>query len=99
MSHAPEAASNGTCPIHIKPEDPIKLWQDGQLHFSAHVVGWIVSGFFTLIAVSVSMYLIFKHLSHYTMPSQQRHIVRMLFAPIVYAIVSWAAYIMYRQVS
>ncbi|CAO1622203.1 unnamed protein product [Sympodiomycopsis kandeliae] len=88
---------NMTCPVDHRPVDPRPFYSNGSLQFKAHDVGWIVSGFFTLIACVVSFWLIFKHLTYYTYPLQQRHIVRMLFMVPIYAIVSWMSYLFFRQ--
>lgn len=66
-----------TCPPPpVKATDPVPFYDHGKLTFKAHEVGWIVSGFFALIASVTSFWLIWKHLRHYTCPDQQRHIVR-----------------------
>ncbi|PWN96306.1 DUF300-domain-containing protein, partial [Tilletiopsis washingtonensis] len=85
------------CPHVSKPADPTQFWADGQLHFRARDVGWIVSGVLALIACTASFWLIIKHLRYYTCPQQQRHIVRMLFMVPVYALVSFLSYYFYPQ--
>jgi hypothetical protein len=77
--------------------DPVPFYTNGNLNFKAHDVGWIVCGFFTLIASTASFWLIWKHLTYYTCPSQQRHIVRMLFMVPIYAIVSLLSYVFYHE--
>lgn len=79
------------------PEDPQPIFSDGEVHFSAHLVGWIVSGIFAILATAVSLWLIKKHLEFYTRPSQQRHVVRILLMVPVYAIISWCGYYWWRQ--
>ncbi|KAH8916081.1 DUF300-domain-containing protein, partial [Atractiella rhizophila] len=81
-----------SCPIEHHKIDPKPLFSDGEIHFKAHDVGWLVSGFFALITTAASWWLILKHLQFYTVPSQQRYIVRILFMPPIYAIVSWCSY-------
>jgi len=49
-----------TCPHVSKPADPTQFWADGQLHFRARDVGWIVSGVLALIACTASFWLIIK---------------------------------------
>lgn len=91
---------NSTCPHAPEaPLDPVPFLVDGQLNFKTHDVGWLLSGIFTLITWCASIWLIVKHLTYYTCPPQQRHIVRMLFMPPVYSGVSFAGYLFYRQVS
>ncbi|TRM61916.1 organic solute transporter Ostalpha-domain-containing protein [Schizophyllum amplum] len=79
------------CYKEVAPDGP-SLLQDGNLVFQAHHIGWIVAGFFTLIACGVSFWLIDKHLQWYTNKHEQRHIVRILFLVPIYAVVSLASY-------
>ncbi|MCO5613894.1 hypothetical protein L7F22_068172 [Adiantum nelumboides] len=88
---------NSTCPSEYKPIDPVPFFTHGSLNFKAHDVGWIICGFFTLIASVSSFWLIWKHLTYYTCPQQQRHIIRMLFMVPIYAIVSLLSYVFYHQ--
>ncbi|CAO1625416.1 unnamed protein product [Parajaminaea phylloscopi] len=88
---------NSTCPVETKARDPVPFIVDGKLNFKAHDVGWIISGAFTLVASIASFWLIWKHLTYYTCPQQQRHIVRMLFMVPIYAIVSWMSYLFYSE--
>lgn len=89
---------NMTCPtIPNKPDDPKSFFQNGQLDFKAHDVGWIVCGIMTLIATISSTWLIWKHLTYYTCPQQQRHIVRLLIMVPVYAIVSFMSYLFFQE--
>uniref|UniRef100_V5E396 DUF300-domain-containing protein n=1 Tax=Kalmanozyma brasiliensis (strain GHG001) TaxID=1365824 RepID=V5E396_KALBG len=89
---------NMTCPtIPDKPTDPKSFFQNGEIDFKAHDVGWIVCGFMTLVATISSIWLIWKHLTYYTCPQQQRHIVRLLVMVPVYSIVSFLSYLFYKE--
>ncbi|KAK4335256.1 DUF300 domain protein [Rhodotorula toruloides] len=86
------------CPApEVLPRDPVPFFQDGNINFKAHVVGWICCAFFTLIASTTSVWLISKHLAFFYHPSEQRHIVRLLFMPVIYAVCSFLSYFFYRQ--
>lgn len=51
------------CPVtETLPHDPTPFFSNGEIHFKAHDVGWIVCGVCTIIASSMSMWLISKHL-------------------------------------
>lgn len=89
--------STHVCPSHETAVDPKPFYSNGNLNFKAHDVGWIISGFFTVIASASSFWLIWKHLTYYTCPQQQRHIVRMLFMVPIYAIVSLLSYLFYKE--
>ena len=85
---------NRTCPIELAPSDSQPfLSNERQLHD----IGLLVGAFFALVASILSTWLVFKHLTFYTCPPQQRNIIRMLFMVPIYAIVSWATYIAYQQ--
>ncbi len=89
---------NMTCPvIPDKPSDPKPFFDNGNIDFKAHDVGWIVCGFMALVATISSAWLIWKHLTYYTCPQQQRHIVRLLIMVPIYAIVSFMSYLFYEQ--
>ncbi|PWY97516.1 DUF300-domain-containing protein [Testicularia cyperi] len=87
-----------TCPvIPDKPSDPKPFFENGNLNFKAHDVGWLMCGIMALIATISSFWLIWKHLTYYTCPQQQRHIVRLLIMVPVYAIVSFMSYLFYHE--
>ncbi|KAF9263113.1 DUF300-domain-containing protein, partial [Marasmius fiardii PR-910] len=81
-----------------RAEDGPSLFQNGTLVFQSefalwpHHVGWIIASTFTIIATIVSAWLVSKHLKWYTNKHEQRHIVRILFMPPIYAIVSTASF-------
>lgn len=89
---------NMTCPtIPDKPADPKPFFENGQIDFKAHDVGWLVCGIMALVATISSAWLIWKHLTYYTCPQQQRHIVRLLIMVPIYAIVSFMSYLFYHE--
>ncbi|KPV74907.1 uncharacterized protein RHOBADRAFT_36871 [Rhodotorula graminis WP1] len=86
------------CPVHeALPHDPVPFFSSGDINFNAHDVGWLVCGTLAFVATITSCWLIRKHLSFYYHPTEQRHIVRLLAMPIVYAICSFLSYFWYRQ--
>ncbi|KAJ7729523.1 organic solute transporter Ostalpha-domain-containing protein [Mycena maculata] len=88
--------SNSTCPVETSPSSP-SLFQNGNLVFQAHHVGWIVAGFFTIISVITSFWLVNKHLQWYTNKREQRYIVRLLFMVPIYATISLASYLFWNH--
>ncbi|KAJ3720117.1 organic solute transporter Ostalpha-domain-containing protein [Lentinula raphanica] len=82
--------TDGRCWRELKPDSP-SLLQNGNL------VGWIVAGFFTIIAIITSAWLINKHLVYYTNKREQRYIVRILFMVPIYAIISMASYLFWNE--
>jgi Mn2+/Fe2+ NRAMP family transporter len=88
--------TNATCHKEIAPDGP-PLFQNGNLVFQAHHVGWIVSGFFASVATIASFWLVNKHLQWYTNKQEQRYIVRLLFMVPLYAIISFASYLFWNH--
>ncbi|KAF7375876.1 hypothetical protein MSAN_00002000 [Mycena sanguinolenta] len=70
--------SNSSCPVQTA-QSPPSLFQNGNLVIQAHHVGWLIAGFFTIIATITSFWLVNKHLVWYTNKKEQRYIVRLLF--------------------
>lgn len=60
-----------------------------------HVYGWIVSLLFILITWIVSLLVVVRHLKNYYEPQIQRHKLRVLLFPPVYATLAWFAYLRY----
>lgn len=63
----------------------------------AHHLGWTVAGFFALISMAVSLWLIFKHLTYFTNRTQQRQIIRILLMVPIYAVASFLSYLFRHQ--
>ncbi|KAF2497710.1 DUF300-domain-containing protein [Lophium mytilinum] len=72
-------------------EDPIA----GKVTF--HHIGLFISAVFGLIATTIALYLIFRHITHYLKPWEQKHIIRILFMIPIYATVSFLSYLYYRH--
>ncbi|CAE6461853.1 unnamed protein product [Rhizoctonia solani] len=56
-------------------------------------VGYIIASSFTFVSVSVSAWLVQKHLRWYSCEPQQRYIIRLLFMAPIYAGIALAAYV------
>ncbi|KAJ2288173.1 hypothetical protein IWW55_006562, partial [Coemansia sp. RSA 2706] len=65
--------------------------------FDAHKVGWIIAGVFALVATIISGLHVAAHLKNYTIPRQQRHIVRIILMIPIYSIISFLSYRFYRE--
>ncbi|CAK7199739.1 hypothetical protein SEUCBS139899_002422 [Sporothrix eucalyptigena] len=71
--------------LRILPTSEVKV--AGPLTF--HDLALIIGGASTLVAVCMSLYLIWMHALHYTKPNEQRHIIRILFMVPIYAAASF----------
>ncbi|CAF1238827.1 unnamed protein product [Adineta ricciae] len=56
-----------------------------------------IAGAFTWAAILITGYHIYLHLCHYTVPQEQKWIVRLLFIVPIYAFVSWLSLVMFRN--
>ncbi|TGZ78344.1 DUF300-domain-containing protein [Ascodesmis nigricans] len=63
----------------------------GQLTF--HQLGLVICAICTLIACVVSFFLMFKHVTNYTAPKEQRQILRILLLPPVYTLITLFSYV------
>lgn len=81
--------SNASCPIP-------KGVQDLHLEGSSHTPMLLLSLACTAVTLASSITLITFHLRRYRAPKEQRQIIRILFAPFVFAIVSLAEILDYR---
>ncbi|KAJ7188601.1 organic solute transporter Ostalpha-domain-containing protein [Mycena filopes] len=88
--------ANSTCFVQSSPNSP-SLLQNGNLVIQAHHVGWLIAGFFTVVAVITSFWLVDKHLQWYTNKREQRYIVRLLFMVPIYATISLASYLFWNH--
>ncbi|QRV81160.1 Organic solute transporter Ostalpha [Ceratobasidium sp. AG-Ba] len=76
--------------------DQSSFWDENGLHWDAHRIGWAVSGAFALTAVLITIVSVSRHARNYHVPKEQRQIIRILYMPLVYAIISWFSYRFFR---
>lgn len=89
---------NSSCPATTElASNTVPLFNNGNINFQAHDVGWLLAGLLALLACAISAFLVDRHLVHFTCPSQQRHIVRLLLMVPVFAICSVLAYWDYKH--
>uniref|UniRef100_A0A8C2TSV4 Transmembrane protein 184A n=1 Tax=Coturnix japonica TaxID=93934 RepID=A0A8C2TSV4_COTJA len=63
--------------------------QDGQQLFLTTTTARVISGIFVWSALIVTFHQIYMHLKNYTIPKEQRYIIRILFIVPIYAFDSW----------
>ncbi|ESK97064.1 transmembrane protein 184c [Moniliophthora roreri MCA 2997] len=86
------------CPDINKTEtDQSSFWDSGKLNWDAHRIGWTVAGVCSVITVIISTVSVLQHCRSYTKPSEQRQILRILYMPPVYAIISFFSYRFFRS--
>lgn len=73
-------------------EDPLWPAHSG---ITFHELGLGLSIIFGLISIIVAFYLIYRHATHYLVPSQQKHIIRILLMIPIYSTVSFLSVLYY----
>ncbi|KAF2718062.1 DUF300-domain-containing protein [Polychaeton citri CBS 116435] len=62
-----------------------------------HHFGLAIAAVFGLIAVVISLFLMVQHALHYSRPTEQKHIIRILFMIPIYAVVSYLSFLFYQH--
>lgn len=65
--------------------------------YTFHTLALVISAVCGLIAIVVSLFLMFMHTIHYSRPSEQKHIVRILFMVPIYSLVSYLSVYFYKH--
>jgi hypothetical protein len=66
------------------------IWYLAARSYEPHVYGWAIAGFFTCLAVAISVHDIHMHLTHYVSPLQRQYI-RIIIMVVIYSTESWLA--------
>ncbi|KAI8096463.1 organic solute transporter Ostalpha-domain-containing protein [Halteromyces radiatus] len=69
----------------------LDVWQHPTYNW--HIVGWLACLLFLVITWSVALTLVIRHLRNYYDPQIQRHKLRIILYPPVYATLAWASYL------
>ncbi|GAA5966586.1 hypothetical protein JCM3765_005665, partial [Sporobolomyces pararoseus] len=85
---------NSTCPAENTIATDQSSFFDGR--WDAHEKGWIIAGATALVSLVISLISILKHARNYYVPKQQRQIIRILWMPAVYGVVSFFSYRFFR---
>ncbi|KAF8973229.1 DUF300-domain-containing protein [Flammula alnicola] len=87
-----------TCPSdNTDAIDQSSFWSSDSVHWDAHRVGWAVAGACTIVTLIISTITVISHCRNYTKPRDQRQIIRILYMPLVYAVISFLSYRFFRD--
>ncbi|KAJ6593951.1 organic solute transporter Ostalpha-domain-containing protein [Mycena capillaripes] len=87
-----------TCPSDNSADvDQTSFWNSGSLNWDAHRIGWAIAGGCTVVTVLISFVSVLGHCRNYTNRRQQRQIIRILYMPPVYAVISFLSYRFFRD--
>lgn len=88
-----------TCPsdntIGVEEDSFWDSLKDG--HLEPHQIGWIISGACTVATVLITLYSVLTHMTHYHAPTEQRQIIRILYLPPIFGIISFFSYRYFRE--
>ncbi|KAH9934604.1 organic solute transporter Ostalpha-domain-containing protein [Amylocystis lapponica] len=73
------------------------FWNSSGADWDAHRVGWLISGVCALVTLLLTAINVSQHCRHYNNPPEQRQIIRILYMPAVYAIISFFSYRFFRS--
>lgn len=87
-----------TCPSsNTQAADQSSFWSSGNTNWDAHRIGWAVAGGCAALTLIVSCVSISQHCRNYNKPSEQRQILRILYMPLIYAVISFLSYRFFRS--
>lgn len=91
-------AGSASCPSdNTQAVDQSSFWSSDGVNWDAHRIGWVISGSCALATVLISFVTVSQHCLHYTNPGEQRQILRILYMPPVYAVISFFSYRYFRD--
>ncbi|KAF8968510.1 organic solute transporter Ostalpha-domain-containing protein [Flammula alnicola] len=77
--------------------DESHFWDANGIHWNTHRIGWTIAGGCAALTTIISAITVLQHCRNYTVPVQQRQILRILYMPPVYAIISFCSYRFFRE--
>ncbi|KAH8832717.1 DUF300-domain-containing protein [Flagelloscypha sp. PMI_526] len=98
LQHKPMGVFDKPCiPENTPGEDESTFWANGAPHWDMHRIGWAIAGACAAASVIITFFSVLSHCRSYTNRSEQRQIIRILYMPPVYAIISFLSYRFYRS--
>ncbi|KAJ7328708.1 DUF300-domain-containing protein [Mycena albidolilacea] len=67
------------------------------IDWDQHRIGWAIAGGCAIITVAITCVSVLQHCRNYNVPREQRQIIRILYMPPVYAIISFFSYRYFRS--
>ncbi|RPD55176.1 DUF300-domain-containing protein [Lentinus tigrinus ALCF2SS1-7] len=77
--------------------DQSTFWDSDGINWDAHRIGWVVAGCCAVVTLILTAINVSFHARHYTNRGEQRQILRILYMPAVYAIISFFSYRYFRS--
>ncbi|EMD36088.1 hypothetical protein CERSUDRAFT_115994 [Gelatoporia subvermispora B] len=73
------------------------FWSANGVNWDAHRIGWVIAGACAAATVILTIINVTQHCLHYTNRAEQRQILRVLYMPAVYAVISFFSYRYFRS--
>ncbi|KAH0835606.1 organic solute transporter Ostalpha-domain-containing protein [Lanmaoa asiatica] len=87
-----------SCPsANTQAIDQSSFWDSGNLNWDEHRIGWAIAGGCAALTLLISLVSILQHCRNYNKPNEQRQVLRVLYMPPVYAVVSFFSYRYFRS--
>ncbi|KAJ7226845.1 organic solute transporter Ostalpha-domain-containing protein [Mycena pura] len=78
--------------------DQSEFWDSANgINWDQHRIGWAIAGGCSAITVLITCFTVWQHCRHYTVPREQRQVIRILYMPAVYAVISFFSYRYFRS--
>ncbi|CAL1702876.1 unnamed protein product [Somion occarium] len=77
--------------------DQSSFWSPDGLNWDTHRIGWVVAGSCAAASVVISLVSVLKHAMHYNNRAEQRQILRILYMPPLYGVISFFSYRFFRS--
>ncbi|OSX62559.1 hypothetical protein POSPLADRAFT_1065820 [Postia placenta MAD-698-R-SB12] len=73
------------------------FWNSNGLNWDTHRIGWLIAGCCAAVTVLLTLINVLQHARNYTNRAEQRQILRILYMPAVYAVISFFSYRYFRS--
>ncbi|KAJ7753659.1 organic solute transporter Ostalpha-domain-containing protein [Mycena maculata] len=77
--------------------EQLNFWTSGGIDWDAHRIGWAIAGGCSVVTVLITIVSVLQHCRNYTVPREQRQVIRILYMPPVYAVISFFSYRYFRN--
>jgi len=77
--------------------DQTEFWDSNGINWDQHRIGWAIAGGCAAVTVIISLITVLQHCWNYNSRAEQRQILRILYMPPVYAIISFFSYRYFRS--
>ncbi|KAJ7687812.1 organic solute transporter Ostalpha-domain-containing protein [Mycena rosella] len=67
------------------------------INWDEHRIGWAIAGGCALLTVIITCISVLQHCRNYTAPREQRQVIRILYMPAVYGVISFFSYRYFRS--